>query len=142
MNYITELNAFYARLLVRPLSSEAQALWNVLLHLFNRAGWPPQLTVAASTLLGFLGYSYATLSRARSELVAAGLLVADRGQVWLDGRVLTNTEQGIEVPPPQAADRADGAIRSALQAPQCAGQCGIRATEPARNPQDRSPNGP
>ena len=75
MNYITELNAFYARLLVRPLSSEAQALWNVLLHLFNRAGWPPPLTVAASTLLGFLGYSYATLSRARSELVAAGLLV-------------------------------------------------------------------
>ena len=75
MNYIVELNSFYARLLVRPLSSEAQALWGVLMHLFNRAGWPPRLTVAASTLLGFLGYSYATLSRARGELVAAGLLV-------------------------------------------------------------------
>ena len=31
--------------------------------------------------------------------VAAGLLVADRGQVRLDGHVLTDTEQGIEVPP-------------------------------------------
>lgn len=75
MNYIAELNSFYARLLTRPLSSEAQALWGVLMHLFNRAGWPPRLTLAASTLLGFLGYSYATLSRARNELVAAGLLV-------------------------------------------------------------------
>lgn len=75
MNYIAELNYFYARLLTRPLSSEAQALWGVLMHLFNRAGWPSRLTVAASTLLGFLGYSYATLSRARGELVAAGLLV-------------------------------------------------------------------
>ena len=75
MNYIVELNSFYARLLTRPLSSEAQALWNLLMHLYNRAGWPPRLTVAASTLLGFLGYSYATLSRARSELVAAGLLI-------------------------------------------------------------------
>ncbi|TCL38813.1 hypothetical protein EV210_103297 [Anaerospora hongkongensis] len=74
MNYIAELNYFYARLLVRPLSSEAQALWGVLMHLFNRAGWPPQLTVAASTLLGLLGYSYATLSRARTELITAGLL--------------------------------------------------------------------
>lgn len=74
MNYIAELNAFYASLLTRPLSSEAQALWGILMHLFNRAGWPPQLTVPASTLLGLLGYSYTTLSRARSELVAAGLL--------------------------------------------------------------------
>ena len=75
MNYIVELNSFYAQLLVRPLSSEAQALWGVLMHLFNRAGWPLRLTVSASTLLGFLGYSYTTLSRARSELVAAGLLI-------------------------------------------------------------------
>ena len=75
MNYITELNAFYAQLLTRPLSSEAQALWSVLMHLFNRAGWPLRLTIAASTLLGFLGYSYTTLSRARGELVAAGLLL-------------------------------------------------------------------
>lgn len=75
MNYIVELNAFYAILLTRPLSSEAQALWGVLMHLFNRAGWPPQLTVSASTLLGLLGYSYTTLSRARGELVSAGLLI-------------------------------------------------------------------
>ncbi len=75
VNYIVELNGFYASLLTRPLSSEAQALWGVLMHLFNRAGWPPRLTLAASTLLGFLGYSYTTLSRARGELVAAGLLI-------------------------------------------------------------------
>jgi hypothetical protein len=75
MNYIVELNGFYARLLVRPLSSEAQALWGVLMHLSNRAGWPPRITVAGSVLLGFLGYSYTTLSRARGELVAAGLLI-------------------------------------------------------------------
>lgn len=75
MNYIVEINHFYAALLTRPLSSEAQALWGVLMHLFNRAGWPPRLTVAGSTLLAFLGYSYTTLSRARAELVTAGLLI-------------------------------------------------------------------
>jgi hypothetical protein len=74
MNYITELNCFYARLLIKPLSSDAQALWGVLMHLCNRAGWPPQFTVAGSTLLGLLGFSYSALSRARAELVEAGLI--------------------------------------------------------------------
>lgn len=75
MNYITELNCFYARLLTQPLSSDAQALWGVLMHLCNRAGWPPQFTVASSTLLGMLGYSYSALSRARTELVETGLIM-------------------------------------------------------------------
>lgn len=74
MNYIAELNGFYSRLLTQPLSSDAQALWCVLMHLSNKAGWPPQISVASSTLLGFLGYSYSALSRARNELVAAGML--------------------------------------------------------------------
>jgi len=74
MNYIAEINGFYARLLVYPLSSDAQALWGVLMHLCNRAGWPPEFTVASSTLLGLLGYSYSALSRARTELVEAGLI--------------------------------------------------------------------
>ena len=74
VNYIVELNGFYARLLTQPLSSDAQALWGVLMHLCNRAGWPPHFTVASSTLLGLLGYSYSALSRARTELVEAGLI--------------------------------------------------------------------
>ncbi|WP_371360855.1 hypothetical protein [Sporomusa malonica] len=75
MNYIMELNSFYARLLTQPLTSDAQALWGVLMHLCNRAGWPPHFTVASSTLLGMLGYSYSALSRARTELVEAGLIM-------------------------------------------------------------------
>jgi hypothetical protein len=74
VNYITELNGFYARLLTQPLSSDAQALWGVLMHLCNRAGWPPHFTVASSTLLGLLGYSYSALSRARTELVEFGFI--------------------------------------------------------------------
>lgn len=74
MNYITEMNSFYARLLTQPLSSDAQALWGVLMHLCNRAGWPPSFTVASSTLLGLLGYSYSALSRARIELVEAKII--------------------------------------------------------------------
>ncbi|MEN6565787.1 MAG: hypothetical protein ABFC57_05760 [Veillonellales bacterium] len=74
MNYIAELNGFYARLLTQPLSSDAQALWGVLMHLCNRAGWPERFTVASSTLLGLLGYSYSALSRARTELAEAGII--------------------------------------------------------------------
>ncbi|MBU2704013.1 hypothetical protein Ga0466249_005165 [Sporomusaceae bacterium BoRhaA] len=41
------------------------------MHLCNRAGWPERFTVASSTLLGLLGYSYSALSRARTELAEA-----------------------------------------------------------------------
>ena len=74
MNYIAEMNGFYARLPTRPLSSDAQALWCVLMHLCNRCGWPGEFCVAAKTLQGLLGFSYSSLSRSRSELVQAGLI--------------------------------------------------------------------
>lgn len=74
MNYISEINCFYGRLLTQPISSDAQALWGALMHLCNRAGWPREFSVAAATLQGMLKISYSSLSRARSELVTAGFI--------------------------------------------------------------------
>lgn len=74
MNYMAELNAFYDRLLTRPLSTNAIALYGVLMHLANRARWPTTFIVAESTLIGLLGMSGRTMRRARAELVAAGLI--------------------------------------------------------------------
>lgn len=74
MNYLQELNAFYGRLMIRPLSANAIALWGVLMHLANRADWPHEFSVPASTLCGILGFSERTMRRARAELVEAGLI--------------------------------------------------------------------
>lgn len=74
MRYMEELNAFYDRLLTRPLSANAIALWAVMMHIANRAGWPHNFSVAASTLVGMLGMNERTVRRARAELIEAGVL--------------------------------------------------------------------
>ena len=74
MNYMAELNAFYDSLLTRPLSTNAIALYAVLMHLCNKARWPLTFVVAESTLVGLQGMSGRTIRRARAELVQAGVV--------------------------------------------------------------------
>lgn len=72
MNYIVEINAFYAWLITNPISSDAQSLWHALMHVNNKCAWARTFTVANGTLLGMLGFSQSQLSRCRAELVGAG----------------------------------------------------------------------
>lgn len=75
MNYIGQINSFFDRLPSRPLSVHAVAMWCLLHHLANRAGWPRGgLAVREDTLRGVLGIGHGTFCRARSELAAAGLI--------------------------------------------------------------------
>ena len=74
MNYMAELNVFYEKLQTRPLSTNAIALYGILMHLANRAYWPVTFVVAESTLVGMLGMSGRTMRRARAELVEAGII--------------------------------------------------------------------
>ena len=74
MNYITEINAFYDVVITSDLTADSIALWHVLMNISNRAGWPRQFKVPASVLQGYLNYSYSSLSRARKELVDAGII--------------------------------------------------------------------
>ena len=78
MNYIAELNTFYDMLPTRRLSPTAIALYNLLMHLANRARWPSTFSVAEATLTSALGVSGSTFRRARAELTAAGIIQHER----------------------------------------------------------------
>lgn len=69
MNYLMEVNRFYGWITTHPLSAQAQALWNLLMSIDNRAGWPEDFTVPTSTLAAALDISRTQLSRCRRELI-------------------------------------------------------------------------
>ena len=72
MNYLMEINRFYGWITTHPLSAQAQALWNLLMSIDNRAGWPEDFTVPTSTLAAALDISRTQLSRCRRELIDSG----------------------------------------------------------------------
>ena len=72
MNYLTEINRFYGWLATHPVSAHAQALWQLLMSIDNRAGWPEDFAVPTSALLSVLDISRTQLSRCRRELVDGG----------------------------------------------------------------------
>ena len=75
MNYLLEINRFYSWLTTHPQSPQAQALWNMLMSIDNRAGWPKEFAVSSATLSAALGISRTQLSRCRKELIDAGRIV-------------------------------------------------------------------
>lgn len=80
MNYIQEINAFYARVETNPVSGSAANLWHTLMHVNNRAHWVKEFTVAASVLCGKSGLAPSTFKRARTELKEKGYIkVTSRG---------------------------------------------------------------
>lgn len=80
MNYIQEINAFYARVETNPLSGSAVCLWHTLMHVNNRAHWVEEFTVAASVLCSKSGLASSTFKRARTELKEKGYIkVTSRG---------------------------------------------------------------
>ena len=80
MNYIQEINAFYARVETNPLSGSAVCLWHTLMHVNNRAHWVDEFTVAASVLCSKSGLASSTFKRARTELKEKGYIqVTSRG---------------------------------------------------------------
>ena len=72
MNYLTEVTRFYCWLETHPLTPQAQALWNLLMSISNKAGWAPEIVVPTNVLAGKLGVSLTQLQRCRKELVSAG----------------------------------------------------------------------
>ena len=75
MNYLLEINRFYGWITTHPLSPQAQALWNLLMSIDNRAGWPAEFAVSTATLSASLGISRSQLSRCRKELVQSGRII-------------------------------------------------------------------
>lgn len=75
MNYMFEVNHFYSWLATHPLSPHAQALWNLLMSIDNKAGWPEEFAVPTVSLAALLCVSRTQLTRCRKELVEAGRIL-------------------------------------------------------------------
>lgn len=75
MNYLFEINHFYSWLTTHPLSPHAQALWNLLMSIDNKAGWPEEFAVPTASLAALLRVSRTQLTRCRNELAEAGRII-------------------------------------------------------------------
>jgi len=81
MDYIKQLNAFYYRMEYwEPLSANAIALWNALMHIANKNGWQEYFTATNRMLELASGLEGMSLHRAKNELVQRGLLIYLKGK--------------------------------------------------------------
>ena len=68
MNYIRQINLFYAYMQNKPLTASAQALYFRLLHHLNLASWRSPIAVSELTLRGELQLNHRAFLKARDEL--------------------------------------------------------------------------
>ena len=81
MTYIDYLNRFNQFLESSVLPPSAQLLYYKLLHIFNRAGWPPTVGVDNQRMMALAGLgSEPTLRRARGKLCDAGFIRYQSGK--------------------------------------------------------------
>lgn len=78
MNYIKQINEFYSRLYVYPLSARAQAVWHYLLHCANSALWRQPLAIRASLVMGATGLSKRQYYDALHELIDGKYIDVER----------------------------------------------------------------
>lgn len=77
MNYIEQLTKFYSTLDYKPLSTNAIAMYQYLLHMAYALNWPEYFKVSNNILQSKLNFSKTTLStlqRARNELIQNGYI--------------------------------------------------------------------
>lgn len=73
-DWITEIRYFYRSQYLRPLSTQAQALWHYLMYRENEAFWQPPIYLHAAEIHGAVGISLSSFKKARRELVEGGYL--------------------------------------------------------------------
>jgi DnaD/phage-associated family protein len=116
MNYIQEINAFYIKIEMNPLSASAHTLWHTLLHLNNRSGWLQEFTVAAAVICYKSGLPPSTFKRARNELRDKGYISYNsRGSLAPVYRMVSIVEKADEVVLDGALDDELGEMRKALK---------------------------
>ena len=81
MTYIDYLNRFNQFLESSALPPSAQLLYYKLLHVFNRAGWPPTVQVDNQRMMTMLGnITEAAVIRNRHKLIEAGFIQFHSGR--------------------------------------------------------------
>lgn len=84
MNYIRQLNEFYYSLDYTPISTNAIIVYEMLLHIANKAGWSNEFKVPNIILIGKTRLSLGALQRARNELLNVGLIIYKKGSNGVD----------------------------------------------------------
>lgn len=74
MNYISELNAFYERIMINSLPAPVISLWHALMSVANKTGWQEEFTVSVSTLALRAGLNEKAVARARTRLEREGYI--------------------------------------------------------------------
>ena len=80
MNYIKQLNEFYSTLDYKPLTSNAIAVYTILLQIANKAGWIDKFKVANTVLMSKCDLDMQKLIRARNVLINQGYIEYSKGK--------------------------------------------------------------
>ncbi|WP_195267301.1 hypothetical protein [Eubacterium sp. 1001713B170207_170306_E7] len=80
MDYLKQLNAYRRKRLASPLSSNAIALYTILLEYANDLYFPDRFTAANSVICGLSGLSLTRMQAARKELCDGGFLAYTNGR--------------------------------------------------------------
>ena len=88
MNYIEHLNQYRIARMQNPLSTNAIALYFILLEFNNNLGWIETFTVANSVLMGLSDLSRDGFNRARNELKQKGYVKYTNGSGNQAGKYL------------------------------------------------------
>lgn len=105
MNYIKQLNEFYSTIDYKPLSPNAIAIYHILLHIANKAGWIDEVKVANLVLMSKCNISIDILKSARNELKSKGYIDYTKGKNQNDApkykiTKLYNTQAETQALPP------------------------------------------
>lgn len=98
MNYLVQLNAFYARVLAGALPPRAQLLYHTLLAENNRCRWREWFSRSSAALCGVMRIGERTLIQARGELVERGLLECRLVRGAMQYRIVPLDRDGAAAP--------------------------------------------
>lgn len=79
MNWLKEINAFYAQQLRQPLSPKAVVVYHYLMYCASKCFWSWPLEMRLDALSGACNISRSAAKLARDELKNAGILHIDPG---------------------------------------------------------------
>lgn len=74
MNLGKQLEEFYSRLDFNPISSNAIALYTILLQISRKTNYKEEFRVSNTILMGKTNINISALQRARAELIESGYI--------------------------------------------------------------------
>lgn len=80
MDYIKQLDAFYSLLSFNPISSNAIAVYQYILHIQWKSGWVQEVSIANIMIQSGCSLSLKQIQNARNELINANFINYKKGR--------------------------------------------------------------